>query len=288
MNIKKDDHFKLADLIVQIGQFLFGAEAMLNIMDHLIAPQLAGFYEAPGFFQFCGFKHFLHSAAKASLLAVSINPKQCEACNRSKFNWSIIESGIVLCLIIIIENVLQWPVVAMTLLCCYIVLYKTLTLLAVILRYPERSFCGEWWNVTESKDYWAKWNLPVHEWLIKHLYRPCREAGVPTLISALVTFIFSGLLHDYAVGIFYHLQLEMPNICCHNICEKRCCNCLFFVDHVCDGSEHLLLGDTDNDLLSSGNTVYESRQEDLWPERIQHNHTADVVLLCRGCNYVPV
>lgn len=72
MNIKKDDHFKWMDLIVQVGHFLLGAEAMLNILDHLITPQLADFYEDPGFLQFYGFKHFLHCTAKASLLAVSM------------------------------------------------------------------------------------------------------------------------------------------------------------------------------------------------------------------------
>lgn len=72
LNIKKDDHFKWMDLIVQVGHFLLGAEAMLNVLDHLITPQLADFVEAPGFLQFHGLKHFLHCAVKASLLAVSI------------------------------------------------------------------------------------------------------------------------------------------------------------------------------------------------------------------------
>lgn len=73
LNIKMENKFNWLDLVVQVGRLLCGVEAMLNINDHIIKPGLEELDECPGLFQFNSFSHLIHTAAKASILAVSIH-----------------------------------------------------------------------------------------------------------------------------------------------------------------------------------------------------------------------
>ena len=48
-----------------------------------------------------------------------------------------------------------------------------------------------------SQAWSQRWNRPVHVLLKRSVYVPTRKAGVPALPAALLTFLCSGLLHEY-------------------------------------------------------------------------------------------
>lgn len=74
-----------------------------------------------------------------------------------------------------------------------------LNILAELTRFGDRKFYLDWWNAVSIRDYWQKWNLPVHYWLLRHLYKPMRHSGIPGLYAGLLIFVFSGIVHEYLI-----------------------------------------------------------------------------------------
>lgn len=47
-----------------------------------------------------------------------------------------------------------------------------LNILAELTFFADRQFYKEWWNCKELGEYWRLWNLPVHNWFVRHCYNP--------------------------------------------------------------------------------------------------------------------
>lgn len=45
-----------------------------------------------------------------------------------------------------------------------------LNIVAELLRFADRQFFLDWWNSTSLDSFWRKWNNPVHEWCLRHIY----------------------------------------------------------------------------------------------------------------------
>ena len=59
------------------------------------------------------------------------------------------------------------------------------------------------------REAWSeRWNLPVHAFLKRSCYLPARRRGVPAVPAALLTFLCSGLLHEYNFSIHNHAAYE--------------------------------------------------------------------------------
>jgi hypothetical protein len=43
---------------------------------------------------------------------------------------------------------------------------------AEVTRFSDRRFYSVWWNAGSLAEYWPKWNSPIHNWLVRHLYYP--------------------------------------------------------------------------------------------------------------------
>ena len=54
-----------------------------------------------------------------------------------------------------------------------------LNILAELTRFADRRFYDDWWNAISFKDYWQKWNLPVHKWILRHLYDHSGRQATP-------------------------------------------------------------------------------------------------------------
>ena len=65
--------------------------------------------------------------------------------------------------------------------------------------FADRCFYLDWWNSTTFGEYWRKWNLPVHNWLTRHIYLPMIRRGFSKTASMFVVFILSAILHEYLV-----------------------------------------------------------------------------------------
>ncbi len=74
-----------------------------------------------------------------------------------------------------------------------------LNLLAELTRFGDRRFYLDWWNAVSIRDYWQKWNMPVHNWLVRHMYKPMRKRGYPGHLAGFLIFLFSGVIHEYLI-----------------------------------------------------------------------------------------
>ncbi|RWW24958.1 hypothetical protein GW17_00010724 [Ensete ventricosum] len=61
-----------------------------------------------------------------------------------------------------------------------------LNILAELLCFGDREFYKDWWNAKTVEEvrygYWRMWNMPVHKWMIRHIYLPCLRNGLPKVM----------------------------------------------------------------------------------------------------------
>lgn len=86
-----------------------------------------------------------------------------------------------------------------------------LNALAEVMRFADREFYGEWWNSSGVRGYWSSWNKPVFQFMKRHIYSPLVGRGVPPAIAQVLTFLFSGVLHELLVGVPTHNILGMSS-----------------------------------------------------------------------------
>uniref|UniRef100_A0A914KPZ1 O-acyltransferase n=1 Tax=Meloidogyne incognita TaxID=6306 RepID=A0A914KPZ1_MELIC len=83
----------------------------------------------------------------------------------------------------------------------YLYFHSFLNLIAEIMRFGDRQFYLDFWNSESVSVFWKTWNIPVHRWALRHVYRPCVRNGLSRNISALVVFIISAFFHEYLISI---------------------------------------------------------------------------------------
>lgn len=79
-----------------------------------------------------------------------------------------------------------------------------LNALAEVMRFADREFYGDWWNSSDVRSYWTSWNKPVTHFMKRHIYAPMVGRGVPPAVAQVLTFLFSGVLHEALVGVPTH------------------------------------------------------------------------------------
>ena len=69
--------------------------------------------------------------------------------------------------------------------------------------FADRRFYSDWWNAGNLGEYWRKWNHPIHNWLVRHVYFPLIRRGFKNDTARFITFMVSAIAHEYiAVGSF--------------------------------------------------------------------------------------
>ena len=105
-----------------------------------------------------------------------------------------------------------------------------MNLTAELLRFGDRVFYHDWWNAREVSAYWRLWNMPVHYWLVRHLYFPSVRAGFSKTGATFVVFFFSAILHEVLISVPCHnLQIwsflammgQLPLIFVTKMIDKR-------------------------------------------------------------------
>lgn len=72
---------------------------------------------------------------------------------------------------------------------------------AEILRFADREFYRDWWNSNSVQYFWANWNIPVHRWCLRHLYKPLLSHGVSRMTASTAVFFVSAFFHEYLVSV---------------------------------------------------------------------------------------
>lgn len=76
--------------------------------------------------------------------------------------------------------------------------------LAELTYLADRDFYGDWWNSTTFDEFARKWNKPVHEFLLRHVYLESLETYKLSKRSAtLFTFLVSAALHECVFAIVF-------------------------------------------------------------------------------------
>nr|ACN35495.1 unknown [Zea mays] len=106
-----------------------------------------------------------------------------------------------------VETVLKLslPNVYLWLCMFYCLFHLWLNILAEILRFGDREFYKDWWNAKTIDEYWRKWNMPVHKWIVRHIYFPCMRNGISKEVAVFISFFVSAVLHELCVAVPCHI-----------------------------------------------------------------------------------
>ncbi|KAG0503521.1 hypothetical protein HPP92_003593 [Vanilla planifolia] len=106
-----------------------------------------------------------------------------------------------------IERVLRLsvPILYMWLCMFYCFFHVWLNIIAELLCFGDREFYKDWWNAKTIEEYWRMWNMPVHKWMIRHVYFPCIRNGMSKGVANIVSFFVSAIFHELCVGVPCHV-----------------------------------------------------------------------------------
>ncbi|CAA6666128.1 unnamed protein product [Spirodela intermedia] len=106
-----------------------------------------------------------------------------------------------------VERVLKLSVPTLYVWLCmfYCFFHLWLNILAELLRFGDREFYKDWWNAKTVEEYWRMWNMPVHKWMIRHIYLPCLRNGLPKGAAIVIAFLISAIFHELVIGVPCHL-----------------------------------------------------------------------------------
>ena len=79
-----------------------------------------------------------------------------------------------------------------------------LNALAEVMMFGDREFYTEWWNSPSVGAYWRNWNKPVYHFMKRHIYSPLVGRGYSPRFASAMVFVFSGFIHELAVGVPTH------------------------------------------------------------------------------------
>ena len=80
-----------------------------------------------------------------------------------------------------------------------------LGLAAELTRFGDRMFYRDWWNARTIETYWRNWNLPVHHWMLRHLYYPLLRCGANKRICTYAVFLFSAIFHEVIISVPFRM-----------------------------------------------------------------------------------
>lgn len=101
---------------------------------------------------------------------------------------------------------LALPCFFMWLLLFWGVFHCALNGIAELTSFADRQFYQEWWNATDLNQFWRTWNIPVHEWCIRHLYvETVSRQKLNRQTAALGTFLLSAVFHEYVCLVGFRM-----------------------------------------------------------------------------------
>jgi len=87
----------------------------------------------------------------------------------------------------------------------YVFFHIYLNILAEITRYGDRLFYRDWWNSTSLAYYWRTWNMPVHAWMLIHVYAPILSHGYSKASAYFACFFVSAVFHELVIAVPFQL-----------------------------------------------------------------------------------
>lgn len=131
-----------------------------------------------------------------------------------------------------IERVLKLSIPTLYFWLCmfYCTFHLWLNIIAELTRFGDRQFYKDWWNAKTVEEYWKMWNMPVHKWMVRHVYFPCLRRGISKEGAVFISFVISGIFHELCIGIpchmvrgwaFLAIMFQVPLVILTNFLQKR-------------------------------------------------------------------
>ena len=112
----------------------------------------------------------------------------------------------------------------------YSLFHLHLNILAEVTYFGDRLYYKAWWNATKLDVYWRDWNIPVHAWLVRHVFFPCMNIGLSKSVSTFLVFFTSAVAHEVLVSVpchtnklwaFYGMMGQLPLIAFTNFLDRN-------------------------------------------------------------------
>jgi diacylglycerol O-acyltransferase-1 len=79
--------------------------------------------------------------------------------------------------------------------------HLSLNIIAELTYFGDRLFYKDFWNSTTLAEFWAKWNMPVHNFMVRHVYGPLRAYRYSRGTAVAVCFFLSAVFHEIIVSV---------------------------------------------------------------------------------------
>ncbi|KAI1728113.1 MBOAT, membrane-bound o-acyltransferase family domain-containing protein [Ditylenchus destructor] len=87
----------------------------------------------------------------------------------------------------------------------YLMFHSGLNLIAEVMRFADREFYLDFWNSETVSAFWKTWNIPVHRWAVRHVYKPIVRNGNSKFLASMAVFSISAFFHEYLVSVPLHM-----------------------------------------------------------------------------------
>lgn len=115
------------------------------------------------------------------------------------------------------ERLVQYPLilldivpsfVILTLLIFFLIWDLILNGIAELTRFGDRNFYGDWWNCSSWDQFAKEWNVPVHRFLLRHVYHSSMSSlKLNKFQATFFTFMLSSVIHEFVMfSIFKKLR----------------------------------------------------------------------------------
>ncbi|GMG21451.1 unnamed protein product [Ambrosiozyma monospora] len=111
------------------------------------------------------------------------------------------------------------PFLSIYILTFYLIWELILNAIAELTCFADREFYRYWWNSVNWNDYARDWNVPIHQFLLRHVYHSSISAfNVSKGSATLLTFFLSSIVHELAMWVIfdklrgYLLLLQMAQL----------------------------------------------------------------------------
>ncbi|EGW32944.1 sterol O-acyltransferase 2 [Spathaspora passalidarum NRRL Y-27907] len=86
----------------------------------------------------------------------------------------------------------------------YLIWDSILNAIAELSRYGDREFYGPWWNCSDWGEFARLWNIPVHKFLLRHVYHSSISTfRVNKHAASFFTFFLSSLVHELVMYVIF-------------------------------------------------------------------------------------
>lgn len=96
------------------------------------------------------------------------------------------------------------PFLCVYLLVFYLIWELILNAIAELSMFADREFYSYWWNSVDWSEYARDWNVPVHKFLLRHVYHSSISAlKVNKYTAAFMTFLISSIVHELSMYVIF-------------------------------------------------------------------------------------